>query len=380
MGGGLFDAYRPIDLTPHLGALPYSPRPTDKDPQSPYPFYMQRRNHGIEGSLVTKQLDDIENLGKPDLERVLLTYRIGGYEHDIFTVQDVIHNTHEFLENTIGNIRGPMFEGICRTVIRELLDRKGVRWVRFSDDHKRDHYTIIPSNEYEIKTIIYPNAVVLEKLRGEDGREYMEAMTDLDGLFECEYGGQSHTIVAEAKSGNWEFNYKKLARSVFTPLHHLLKNDRMAYVMFSTQERTLHRYQLTRTQIQRLPEEIRRIIPESRIVHRLNPQSVALYRTLQSRGIDLAIFTGNETRGELDRAAKFLINIYKQYQNRPIGEFEAVVSDSMERTIIKEGNATPRIEYILNPETGEYKKITHGSDIIRRLQEAVQAQPVDIDI
>jgi hypothetical protein len=373
----IFQRFKPANLTRYLGKRPFAGAP-----EVHYDFYIHTKDHGIPGKLNPVQPDDPINQNVPDLERTVMQYFTGREPHTIFTLDNVIRGKDKFNNTGEGNVRGDMMEHASREIMQAFLEhyspdnRRRGNFVGISNELKKDHHTIASNNRYELKTKTYPHAILLEKQWNDERTKYhFSRLTDLDGMFSYEFGGNEHTIVVESKVGNWGFTSEKkgkLLSNLFGPLWQLMPGTKLEYVVFSVKDRVYAEHKLTRNQVDSLPEKIQRYIPKNRTVNRLTPEAVDIYDFMKRHNVNVTFFTFNDSEAEIDQASKFLINLndrYKQAQGRG-GDGKRVRGtfiDSIQRCQFYNGAAIPDVEFILNPDTGEYKKITHGWDILSRV-------------
>lgn len=343
-----------------------------------YDFYIFRKNHELPGQLQPRHLDDGINVGKPDLERVVLTYKIGSSISPIFTVDDLLHGHYNFNAHSESSFRGEMMERISRRLIKRFLKYYSPDGKRagtlgpFNDEFKRNNYTLEFNEQYELKTRNYPNAVLIEKKWDEHKKRLRPRdITDLDGLFFYHFDDEQHLFIVESKAGKWGYTpqrQEKIVRDLIKPLKSLYPDWHLNYLMMSAEDALYHPYRLSEKQIDALPKQHRKYIGQLGKVKRLNPQAVELYERLTPLGVNTMFFTFNETPEKIKQVKEFLIGVYEKFTGmQGKGRFKGSFEDTVNRTAIYNGAPTPDIEFVLNSETGEYRKITHGFDVFERL-------------
>jgi hypothetical protein len=311
-----------------------------------------KRDHGVRGSFRLHNPKDEINEGRLFLDRVLVAYRIGSIQYDLFTIRDLFEAPYAFEPRAGGNIMGDAAERIARRVTKYFLKHfsreghtGGIFDKRFNP-RERDDFIVAHTDRYVLKIDKYPNLVILE--RSGKGKYGYENIKELDGLFDYRYGSRRHILVLESKLDKINVDCGDLVRNCFFPLRQFFPEACFSYVLFSGRESIYVKKAFSRKrQLKQLP--------------------CKMYQELAPRGVGVLYFTFNETYGDFERIKNHLITQYRSITRMGVTLFGKMVISDKHILLFDEGE-TPHLKLLKDRRYGMWRevKLTHKRQKSRR--------------
>lgn len=300
-----------------------------------------RRDHGVQGTYVLHNPNDVINEHRPYLEKILVEYRIGRNKYPLFTMSDFFETGYDFDVRGEGNLLGDLAERISRRVVKYFLkhyNREGHTGGIFDKSFgpaTRHNYVVANTDTYVLKIQKYPNLVILKK--SASGKYGYENIKELDGLFDYRFKKRRHILVLESKLDKININVDDLVNNLFTPLREVFPDALFSYIMFSDRKSIFKKT---------LDPRIRE----------LKPTCLAIAKHLGAHDVKTMFFSFNESYCDFERMKNHLITQYRWATSLRV-QFNGRITLSDREIVLFDEGETPRIKLSKDNRTGLWREV-----------------------
>jgi hypothetical protein len=274
-------------------------------------IYSLRRDHGINTSFHMHNINDKINENIPDLEKIILEYKINNLSYPLYNINDLINGNFNYQHE--GGIIGDIGERISRRITKYFLrtysshGKTGGIFDKSYDPKNREGFIVANTKDYILKIQKYPNLVILKNTgKGKFGYENKK---EIDGLFDYRYFRKRHILILESKIEKLNINEDNLINNLFNPLNEFFPESYFTYILFTSKESIYSKKNFKKQR-------------------KMQNKPIKIYEELKKNDIATIFFNFNETKEDFLNMSKHLITHYRLLNNLNITlQHKTILSD-----------------------------------------------------